>query len=112
MSVFRAEISEGPESTTVALHGELDISTAPDAEREVQAAERSSPSTLILDLRGLEFMDSTGLRLVLAADSRARLAGRRLTIVSGPPHVHRVFLIALLDKRLEFVDVPPDGDAS
>src|ERR671915_135991 len=53
---------------------------------------------------GLEFIDSTGLRIVIAADARARKEGRRLVVVAGPPSVHRVFRIALLDRRLEFVE--------
>jgi anti-sigma B factor antagonist len=61
----------------------------------------------VLDLRGVRFLDSTGLRVILAADSRARRAGRRVQVIAGPEPVHRVFRIALLDQRLEFID----GDA-
>jgi anti-anti-sigma factor len=53
-------------------------------------------------------MDSSGLRLVLEADMRARRDGRRLVVVRGPDAVHRVFTVATLDKRLEFVDDPSD----
>ena len=70
----------------------------PGLDRVVSASYRA------LDL--ITFLDSTGLRLVLEADARARQAGRRLAIVPGPEVVHRVFLIAMLDKRLEFVDDP------
>ena len=56
-------------------------------------------------------MDSTGLRVVLAADGRARRDGRRLEVIPGPPQVHRVFRIALLDRRIAFVD-PPSADGA
>jgi hypothetical protein len=46
--------------------------------------------------------------VVLAADGRARRDGRRLEVVQGPPQVHRVFRIALLDRRITFVD--PSGE--
>jgi hypothetical protein len=42
--------------------------------------------------------------LILRADARARRDGGRVVLVRSPDQVHRVFLIALLDRRLEFVD--------
>ncbi len=96
-------------AVVVALEGDLDLASAADAEGRIQRAEgNGSPSRLVLDLRGVRFMDSTGLRVILAADSRARRAGRRLQLIRGPEAVHRVFRIALLDQRLEFVD-PADA---
>jgi anti-anti-sigma factor len=56
-------------------------------------------------------MDSTGLRLLIAADTRARQQSRRLTIVKGPDAVQRVFRITRLEERLEIVDTVPDGAA-
>ena len=93
----------------VALAGELDLSQVGVVEQALRGAERARPNTLVLDLSGLTFLDSSGLRLVLEADRRARVEGRRLAVVPGPEAVHRVFLIALLDKRLEFID-DPTGD--
>ena len=92
----------------VALTGELDLSTAPQVERELEAAEQQQPERLVIDLRGVSFLDSTGLRVVLSADGRARKDGRRLEVIPGPPPVHRVFRIALLDRRIVFVDPPKD----
>jgi anti-anti-sigma factor len=97
--------------TRVALDGELDLSEADRLERRLLEVERSSPPTLLLDLRDLTFIDSTGIRLVLEADARARRDARRLALVRGPDEVHRVFLIALLDKRLEFVDEPSQAES-
>ena len=88
----------------VALAGELDLSQVGVVEQALRGAERARPDTLVLDLSGLTFLDSSGLRLVLEADRRARVEGRRLAVVPGPEAVHRVFLIALLDKRLEFIE--------
>jgi anti-anti-sigma factor len=75
-------------------------------EKRLREIEQGGPPVLVLDLRPLRFIDSTGLRLVLAADLRARRDGRRLVIVRGPETVHRVFRIALLDRRLDFVEDP------
>ena len=52
------------------------------------------------DLAGLSFMDSTGLRLIVAAAARAGEAGRRFVVVRGPDPVHRVLELTGLD-RLE-----------
>jgi anti-anti-sigma factor len=93
---------------TVVLRGELDISNAGRVEQELLQIEGDGPTTLVLDLRGLEFMDSTGLRLVVAADARAREQGRRLVLVQGPDAVHRVFKITFVDKRLDFVGDPAE----
>jgi anti-sigma B factor antagonist len=90
-------------STIVAMAGELDLSQVPAAEKSFRSVEGSKPSTLVVDLSGLTFIDSSGLRLVLEADQRARREGRRLVLIEGPEAVQRVFLIALLDKRLEFI---------
>ena len=92
----------------IGLVGELDLSTASEAEKALRHAEAGAPFVLV-DLRGVSFLDSTGLRLILAADARAKREGRRLALVPGPESVHRVFRIALLEDRLEFVDPPDEG---
>jgi anti-anti-sigma factor len=91
---------------TVAFSGELDISRAEEVERELERIEAEGPELIVFDLRELEFLDSTGLRLILGADSRGRREGRRVVIVPGPEIVHRVFRITLLDNRLEFAESP------
>lgn len=92
--------------TLMALVGELDIASAPRLEEGLAEVERDTPGTLVLDLRKVDFIDSTGLRAVIAADERARSAGRRLVIVRGPAAVERVFSVTQLDQRLEIVDDP------
>jgi anti-anti-sigma factor len=107
MSVSTRKVGEIP---LVALAGELDISTAGEVDRELARIERQRSPTVIVDLRELTFIDSTGLRTILAADARCRQYGGRLVIVPGPPAVHRVFSISLLDQRLEFIDQPESLD--
>jgi anti-sigma B factor antagonist len=87
----------------IELAGELDLATAPLVEEALADVETTRPQLLVLDLSGLTFMDSTGLRIVLAADAAARREARRLAVVRGPDPVHRVFLMAWLDRRLEIV---------
>lgn len=112
MSELEVEVRRGEGAVHFALQGELDISSAERVENELLQEEEKAPHVLVLDLRPLQFIDSTGLRLVLAADLRARREGRRLVIVRGPDTVHRVFRIAMLDQRLDFVEEPetPGGE--
>lgn len=100
------ELTTDTEGTTVrlALTGELDISGAARVEAELERIEQGAPATLVLDLRDLAFMDSTGLRLILAADDRAREQARRLVIVRGTDTVQRIISMTRLDQRLEIVD--------
>jgi anti-sigma B factor antagonist len=89
--------------------GELDLSGAAVLEAELERlAAEPELGTVVLDLRGLEFMDSSGLRLVVQADMRAREAGRRFVLVKGTETVHRVFEITRMSERLDFVLSPED----
>lgn len=85
------------------LRGELDLSTVNRLEEELGRAEQAGTQLLVIDLRALTFLDSTGLRTIVTADQRARRAGRRLVVRKGPDTVHRVFTITRLDERLEMV---------
>jgi anti-sigma B factor antagonist len=93
----------------VAPTGELDLSGAAVLEAELERlAAEPQLGTVVLDMRGLQFMDSSGLRLVVLADMRAREAGRRFALVRGPETVHRVFEITRMSERLEFVADPAE----
>jgi anti-sigma B factor antagonist len=93
----------------IAPTGELDLSGAAVLEDELERlASDPELSTVVLDLRQLEFMDSSGLRLVVLADMRAREAGRRFVLVKGAETVHRVFEITRMSERLEFVADPAE----
>lgn len=107
------ELTTETDGTTVrlALEGELDIASAGQVERELTRIESDAPPTLVLDLRRLGFMDSTGLRIVVAADARAREQSRRLVVVRGPEAVQRIFRMTRLDERLEMVDEPAGAQA-
>ena len=88
----------------MALVGELDLSSVAKVQEELRRIEADSPSTLVVDLSKLTFLDSTGLRCIVTADERARNEGRRIVIVRGPDAVQRVFSITRLEERLEIVD--------
>jgi len=87
----------------VSLLGELDIAGAPGLEQELLRVEASDAPAIVIDLGELEFIDSTGIRMLLMAADRCQ-GPRRLTILRGPQQVHRVFEMTDLVKRLPFAD--------
>jgi anti-anti-sigma factor len=88
----------------LALAGEFDLASVQAFESELSKVEAAGAAVVVVDLGGLEFMDSSGLRALVMADQRASKAGRRLAIVPGPPSVRRVFEITQLDERLDLVE--------
>ena len=87
----------------VAPSGELDLFTADEA----QAALRARPAgseVVVLDLRALTFMDTSGMRLVVETVHELDGTGVRFALVRGGPDVHRLFTLARLDERLPFFD--------
>ena len=113
MSSLEVVHETGTDSATVRLMGELDISTADALERLLaELGSADGPARILIDLSGLRFMDSTGLRLLVTADLRLRDDGRQLRLIPGPDSVHRVFRLALLEDRLTFVDGGSNGDGS
>jgi anti-sigma B factor antagonist len=98
----------------IALAGELDLSGAPGLDREIeQLAGNPDVRRVVLDLRGLDFLDSSGLRVVALAERRLSAGGRSLVLVRGNENVQRVFEITRMVERLDFVDDPhPNGSGS
>jgi anti-sigma B factor antagonist len=109
MPTLEFQTSRDGTIAVVAATGELDLSGAVVLEEEIERLEAEADlATLVLDMRGLEFMDSSGLRLVVMADMRAREAGRRFVLVRGSETVHRVFEITRMSERLDFVSDPEE----
>jgi anti-anti-sigma factor len=93
----------------VVLTGELDISTLDTAHQQIEEAEQEAPELLIIDLTELQFVDSTGVRLILLADQRAQQVGRRLAIRLGRGPALRVFAVLGLTDRFDVLDGEPNG---
>ena len=69
------------------LHGELDLASAELFHSEFESAEIGGAQMVVLDLEGLQFVDSTGLRMILSAHERARERGQEFAITPGSPQV-------------------------
>lgn len=86
----------------IALMGELDIDSAPAFEAELKRVEGSDVGEIVVDLRGLNFISSDGLKTLIHAESRSRARHNRLRLVPGTDHVQRTFETAGLVSRLPF----------
>lgn len=105
------ETSELDDGYHVELSGELDISTSASVESRLIELERREPRRLLLDLRRVNFIDSTGLSMIINADGRARKAGRRFTIVSGDGVPRRILRTVGLEDRLDVQSELPEPGA-
>jgi anti-anti-sigma factor len=89
------------------LRGELDLATAPELE-QVLIERIDACQDVVVDLRGLEFMDSSGIRVLVAAHARAGRAGTRVFIVRPETGsaVGKIVEVAGLDRELNILDDP------
>jgi anti-sigma B factor antagonist len=88
--------------------GEIDLATVDFVREAVEGNWADEVDQLVLDLRGVGFMDTSGLRYVLELNDRAQRDGFGLRLVRGPGPVQRVFEVAGLAPRLPFVDDPSE----
>src|SRR3954454_13970070 len=104
---FSISVSDVNGRAHLTLRGELDIATAPELEQLVN--ERiDSGQEVVVDLRGLEFMDSSGIRVLVAAHARAGRSGTRVVVVRPAPSsaVAKIVEVSGLDGELNLVDDP------
>ena len=94
----------GLDTAWVHVRGELDLATTPQLERTLN---ESQARLVVLDLRELAFIDSSGMHAIVRAGTRARQAGRRLVLVRVPSNVERVFTLTGISGQLEIGDVDP-----
>lgn len=83
----------------LSIRGEIDLASAPLISQELQDAARSSSRRIVLDLAALDFIDSSGIRALLAqghADSNAHV----LLLTNVPPRVRRLFRLTGLDAQI------------
>jgi anti-sigma B factor antagonist len=88
---FSCEVIPERDHVRIAPSGELDLATVPELRAAVEELRASGFDHLVLDLRGMSFLDSTGLRLLLELAAEARADAHRLELIPGPPQVQRLF---------------------
>ena len=81
---FEVVTEPSPEGVRVLARGELDMYTAEDVTHVLASVEAAEPGAVVLDLSEVTFIDSTGLRLIVAASVRSTRNGNHLSIVPSP----------------------------
>lgn len=95
---FEVHVRAEARGTVVTVSGELDVATSRDLDREL--AQLQDVSLVVIDLRGLSFVDSTGLGVLVRAHQRAEELGHRLALVRGNGQVNRLLSLTGLDSQL------------
>ncbi|HEY2181168.1 MAG TPA: DUF6328 family protein [Solirubrobacteraceae bacterium] len=90
------------------LEGELDLASSPVLERALEGPEIAETPLLVLDLDGLRFVDSTGLRIILLAHESARGRDQEFAITPGSPQVQRLLSITSVAEHMRVIASPDD----
>ena len=97
---LRTEVSEVAGWTIVSIYGELDVATAPSLREKLIALVGDGSVKLVLDLEGVDFLDSTGLGTIISALKRARTHGGDMRLVCTQARIRRLFEITGLDRAV------------
>ena len=90
---YRCEVFPERDRVRIAPVGELDIATTPELEETIRELVESGFDQVVLDLADVEFLDSTGLRLILRWHASAQQDGLRFWVRPGPPAVQKLFTL-------------------
>jgi anti-sigma B factor antagonist len=104
---FRCETHRGSGQARVCPIGELDIATVPEVDHRLRALHDAGEEHLVLDLRDVSFMDSSGLRLILSWHERVAGEAADFRIIRGNEVVERVFETTRVRDLLSFTEPPP-----
>ena len=96
--------SDASGATILRLHGELDMGSSPELTEVVHELQHGAAKRIVIDLRGLSFLDSMGLSALLEAHSAGQDGHREVSFIRGERPVQRVFAVTKMDKRVEWVD--------
>ena len=105
---FNVEIHNGNQAVVIGVSGELDLASSPALEQELERGAAAQAEVVIVDLRKLEFMDSTGLSVLVRAHQRATENGQRFGVVRGPQQVQRLLSLTGVADRLNLADSPDE----
>ena len=112
LMVFDLDVATHDDGVAVVtVLGEVDVATAPALRQELLrlTTESSAPPRLVVDMAGVDFLDSTGLGVLLGGLKRVRAKGGSLVLARAEPHVRKVFEIT---RVIEILPIHDDLDAA
>jgi anti-sigma B factor antagonist len=107
--VLEIDVADREGLRVLRLTGELDMAGVEQFERLLSADRAPEAAKIVVDLRGLTFIDSSGLRALIMADQRVRGEGGHFVVVRGSDRVNQVLEMTGVAGHIEIVDEPPPG---
>jgi anti-sigma B factor antagonist len=101
---LQVEVRNESDRVVLRLLGELDLASAPLLQAAIEKVELDAAPLLVLDLDDLEFIDSTGLRIILAAHEHAQERGQMLALTRGSQQVQRLMSITRVGEHLRVIE--------
>ena len=105
---FQVEVHRNGAAAVVAVSGELDLASGPELEAQLDQLTGPDVQLVVIDLRGLDFMDSTGLIILVRAHQRLAGEGCEMGLVKGSQQVQRLLDVTGVSERLRLVDAPEE----
>jgi anti-sigma B factor antagonist len=105
----RVDVETQPGCDVVTVVGTLDLTTVSALREVVFDPTRCVQPLLVIDLNGVEFLDSQGIASLVAARRRAAGRDAELVLVAAQPHLRKLFRISRLDTVLRVVDSVPEA---
>ena len=102
------DVRSEADRVVIRLDGELDMANAPLLQTAIENADREDNTMLVLDLQRLQFMDSTGLRIILWARERCQESGRELALTPGSEQVQRLLSVSGAGEHLRVIAAADD----
>jgi anti-sigma B factor antagonist len=104
--------SEGPGFTVIAVGGEIDVYTAPKLREKLIGLVEAGSYQLIVDMEGVEFLDSTGLGVLVGGLKRVRAHDGWIDLVCTQGRILRIFRITGLNRVFSIYDTVPQSIAA
>jgi anti-anti-sigma factor len=108
VNTFSLQVERSGGAILLSGRGDLDLAATEPAEEELREAEAAAPELIVFDLGRVEFMDSSGLRVLLLAADRAGEAGRRFVVCRANGQVRRVIEMTGSDSLIELAGELPE----
>jgi anti-sigma B factor antagonist len=101
---FTYEILQQPGEYRIRLTGEFDLAAFDEVDGELQRLQAQGGDRIVVDLQGLTFMDSSGMRALLRAQRRSEDGGPDFLLAHPPEAVQALFRLTALDERFDFTE--------
>lgn len=109
---LQVSTSKAGPATLVSASGELDLHTAPDLDAELAKATSAQDGLLVVDLSGVDFMDSTGLSTIVTAVAAARGYGGEVRVIATSDKIKKVFTLTGVDQQVGLFSSVQEATAS